>query len=391
MSQAAQSGSHSIALEVDRQGTITRSAEQAFSVQLSPPAPIFLSPPANIQRVWAEDQDGKKVLLPSDWTLKYLVEFPDGHPRDLKEAVLFADGEIVAQDSEAPFDSLVLPLDGYQDQQVIEVQVEVVDVLGMRQRSLATSISIASEPSFTDLWKNPRNLLYLGLGIGGLLLLGGTVYFIIRQYRSGKLQLPQKAPRLAPRKGRRPALNRKPALKHGSKSSLGKQQAPPLPLTYRSTPRVTVPLTPAGQQPRQKPGKEKETAENAAPPEVQQNTVACAPARLVWLGEEEPSVESAPLILVEAEVTIGNDARHVSHFIDSPALNPRHARLHCDAEGIWHLADCKSIAGTYRNYDPVGVQPVPLRHGDIVQLGSLAFRFEELEPKEIPSPVVESG
>ena len=90
-------------------------------------------------------------------------------------------------------------------------------------------------------------------------------------------------------------------------------------------------------------------------------------------------------------MTIGNDARHVRHFVDSPALNPRHARLQCSPEGVWHLSDCKSIAGTYRNYDPVGTQPVPLRHGDIVQLGSLAFRFEEMEPKEIPHPVVESG
>jgi hypothetical protein len=389
-SQAAQSGTHSFFVEVDRQGTITGSAPQSFTVDLRSPAPIFLSPPPSLQRVWLEGEDGKKALLPSELTLKYLVEYPDGYLRELREAILYVDGEAVVRDTEAPFESLVLPLDGYQDTQVIEVQVEVVDILGMRQRSLATSIIIESEPSIRDLWKEPKSFIYLGLAIAGLLALAGGIYFIIRQYRSGKLQLPQRKQKLAPRKGRKPALNRSPALKHGSKSSLGRQPVPPSQLTYRTPPRVTLPLTPAGMQPQAKTGREGALPGKTEPPAVQEKTVACAPARLVWLGEEGPA-ERTPLILVEAEVTIGNDARHVSHFIDSPALNPRHAMLQCDQEGTWRLADCKSIAGTYLNYDPVGTQPVPLRHGDIIQLGGLAFRFEEREPKEIPHPVVESG
>ncbi len=390
-SQAAQSGMHTFTLEINRQGAISTSAQQSFSVTLSPPLPIFLAPPASIQRVWGESSDGKKILLPSELVLKYLVEFPDGYPRGLKEAVLYADGETAARDTEEPFDSLVLPLEGFQDQQMIEVQVEVVDALGLRQRSLATPIIIESEPAFGDLLKNPRNQLYLGLGIGGLLLLAGGVYLLIRLQRSGKIRLLQRKPKLAPRKGRKPALNRTPALKHGSKSGQAKQKAPPAQLTYRTAPRTTIPLSPAGQQPLAKLNKEKRAAGKEELPELKENSVACAPARLVWLNEEEPSIERTPLILVEAEVIIGNDARHVSHFVDSPALNPRHARLQCSPEGIWHLSDCKSIAGTYRNFDPVGTQPVPLRHGDVIQLGSLTFRFEEMQPKEIPHPVVESG
>lgn len=390
-SQAAQSGTHSFNLEIDRQGAITSSAQQNFSITLNPPSPIFLALPSSVQRVWAEGGDGRKVLQPEELTLKYLVEFADGYTRSLKEAVLYVNGEVSTQDTDEPFDSFVLPLDEYQDQEMIEVQVEVVDVLGLRQRSLAIPIIIESEPSFSDLWKNPRNQLYLGLGIGGLLLLAGAVILLIRLQRSGRIRLPQRKPKQAPRKGRKPALNRKPALKHGSKSGLGRQAAPPAPLVYRTTPRTTIPLPPGGEKPQPAPGKQKNTTGKAEPVEAQEKAVACAPARLVWLSEEGPAAERAPLILVEAEVTIGNDARHVSHFVDSPALNPRHARLQCSPEGVWHLSDCKSIAGTYRNYDPIGTQPVPLRHGDIVQLGSLAFRFEEMEPKEIPHPVVESG
>lgn len=391
LSQAAQSGTHTFTLEIDRQGAITSSPQQSFSINLRPPSPIFLSPPASVQRAWVEGADGRKVLIPDVLTLKYLVEFPDGYPRSLKEAILYVNGEALVRDADAPFDSLILPLDGYEDQQVIEVLVEVVDILGMSQRSLATPIIIESEPSFSDLWKDPRNLLYLGLGIGGLLLLAGGAYLLIRLRRSGKIRLPQRKPKLAPRKGCKPVLNRKPALKYGSKSSLGRQPAPPAQLTYRTAPRVTIPLPSSGQQNQVTPGRQKETAGKAEPVGVQEKAAACAPARLVWLSEEEPAIERAPLILVEAEVTIGNDARHVSHFVDSPALNPRHARLQCSPDGVWHLSDCKSIAGTYRNYDPVGTQPVPLRHGDIIQLGSLAFRFEEMEPKELPHPVVESG
>ncbi len=391
LSQAAQSGTHSFIVEVDRQGMIASSAQQAFTIELSSPSPIFLSPPATVQRTWVEGKDGKSTLMPAELNLQYLVEYPDGYPRDLKEVILYVDGEAMVRGSTAPFESLILPLEGYQDQQVIEVQIEVVDILGMHQRSLAIPIIIASEPSIRDFWKNPQSLLYLGLGAGGLLAIVGGIYLIIRLHRSGKIRFPQRQPKLAPRKGRKPALNRTPSIKHGSKSSLGKQPAPPAQLTYRTAPRVTIPLDTGGQQSQVTTGRQKESAGKAEPVAAQEKTVACAPARLVWLSEEELLMDRSPLVLVEAEVIIGNDARHVSHFIDSPALNPRHARMQCDPEGVWHLADCKSIAGTYLNYNPVGVQPVPLRHGDIIQLGSLAFRFEEMEPKEIPHPVVESG
>jgi pSer/pThr/pTyr-binding forkhead associated (FHA) protein len=44
------------------------------------------------------------------------------------------------------------------------------------------------------------------------------------------------------------------------------------------------------------------------------------------------------------------------------------------------------VAGTWVNYSPVPAQGLLLRHGDLVQIGKIAFRFELANPPEERQP-----
>jgi len=55
-----------------------------MSVQVSPPNPIFLSPPVTISRTWTtEELDEDEILTPHTQTLNCIIEYPDGYTRPI--------------------------------------------------------------------------------------------------------------------------------------------------------------------------------------------------------------------------------------------------------------------------------------------------------------------
>ncbi len=82
-SALTESGSYSIGLNVDLGGVIASGEGQPFQIEVLPPNPIFLSPPVAIQRQWVGEKDAQ-ALVPTSEQLSIILEFPDGHLRDLK-------------------------------------------------------------------------------------------------------------------------------------------------------------------------------------------------------------------------------------------------------------------------------------------------------------------
>lgn len=86
--------------------------------------------------------------------------------------------------------------------------------------------------------------------------------------------------------------------------------------------------------------------------------------------------------LTAADVTIGRDDTAVDIIVDAPSISRLHARIRRTAEGEYWLYDEGSEAGTFLNYERLGLAPRPLQHNDMVQLGRVTLRFR----LELPRP-----
>ena len=75
-------------------------------------------------------------------------------------------------------------------------------------------------------------------------------------------------------------------------------------------------------------------------------------------------------------------------MLNSPTVDGLHARLFRNAEGEFTLSDQNSIAGTWINYAPVNRNGAPLRHGDLIHMGKVVFRFELTDPSQVPAAEV---
>ncbi len=79
--------------------------------------------------------------------------------------------------------------------------------------------------------------------------------------------------------------------------------------------------------------------------------------------------------LTADNVTLGREPGAVDIIIDDPGVSRLHARIRRDATGVYWLYDEGSAAGTFLNYEQLGLAPRPLQHGDVVQLGRVTLRF----------------
>ncbi len=88
-----ETGSNTLAVQVDQEGFQESSEKVPFDLTVLPANPIFLSPPTIITRSWVQDEGTKDWSLnPAQQTIRFIVEFPDGHTRALKSAALYLDG-----------------------------------------------------------------------------------------------------------------------------------------------------------------------------------------------------------------------------------------------------------------------------------------------------------
>jgi hypothetical protein len=107
-------------------------------------------------------------------------------------------------------------------------------------------------------------------------------------------------------------------------------------------------------------------------------------AYLLRLKEDGQAITAPPIPISLPEMTFGSDPLHATRLLDDPSVSPLHARLKQE-NGQFILADEKSTAGTWVNYEPL-TAPRPLHHGDILHIGRIAYRFMLRKPPESPAP-----
>ncbi len=342
-------GSHTFSVDIKSPVGEIKSNEQTFNIDIQPPNPIFVSPPLQIVRHAPEDDPyNDKVLVPAAQEINIIVEFPDGHKRDLVSTTLYVDGQIVAENKTAPFDTFTWDLSNYNLSGDHKILVEAVDVMGLSKTSMEipVTVTVIQPPrGAAAFFARYRQYITIGaVSFAGLALL--LILFM------GSL--------------RNTFARRRAA-----------QQAQGDPLTQ---PVIAVVEAPVAEKTTK--GGRSATAKATTRRRVE------APAYLQRLTADLQAAPVKPIPLGEKEITFGSDPVQSTYVLDDPSLAPRHARLTQNEDGNYLLADAGTIAGTWVNFEPIGKESRLLQHGDVVHFGQLAFRFELKNPPAQAEPKI---
>lgn len=353
-SQINATGTHELRVEIETAGGTLTSPVKPLFLTVEPPNPIFLSPPSLIERKWVE-QEGQKEsqLLPVTAPLRIVIEFPDGHERPLQSSRLYVDGALAAENTAPPFDAFDWDLSAYTTSGRHSLRVDVEDTLGLSKSSIEWPVELTAEPQKTA----PLRAVFSDerLRILGAILAAGAVLILA-------LVLTGRQSRERRRAGRKVKSD---------------------PLTQPVPARIEPPSQP-------RPGSVRSSSERTTIPRRTTAELSEAKAWLVRVSENGAALQGAThqsrsataVPLIRRETTIGSDPRRALYRLDAATVSGLHARILMTPEGEYRIFDSGSIAGTWVNYAPVPAQGRLLRHGDLVQIGREAFRFQLARPPE---------
>lgn len=343
------SGTLTLQVKIDQKSYQASSKVLSFDLKAEAPNPIFFSPPAEITLNWTRVGQKKTwQVTPDLYTVKYMLEFPDGHQRAIKNARLFVDGALAAETTAEPFDELKWDLSKYSKTQTHEIQIFVEDVAGFSASTIKTPVLVTVTPKpQTVLQKffEGLNLVTLGIVVFLILMGVGLLLYFRKNFlkRQGLLQ-------------QRKTLENDPV-----RQPVFLDEAEYAVPAGKDTP-PDWPKLPGG---------------------------AKAPARLLALpGEGSQRLTHKAYALSLQETIFGSDPVRCDIVLAGPTISPVHAKIFTDAAKHFYVADSGSAAGTWMNYAPVSRQGIRLEHGDLINIGAFAFRFEEINPEGRPIQVM---
>lgn len=352
-SSAATSGEHVLSLDVETPDGKIAAVDKTFSVDVQPPNPIVLSPPFEVKRQPPADDPYAEELTPAQQSIEILVEFPDGHPRELKRTTLYVDGQMVVENTTEPFETFMWDISAYDASGKHEITAEAEDVLGLSKSSIVIPVNmtvIQPPRGLQSIFARYSSYLVLGgIGLAGLLLLGillrgrtNIVLFRKRKQARQRFEDPLTQPVAA--------ITEPPA--SATKKS-------------KTEPRRVISIL----QPR------------AA-------RVAEAPAQLIRLTSGGEPASAVPIPLAEKDMTFGTDPVQSKRVLDDPSVSPLHARIKQTEDGSFIIYDHGSVAGTWVNYEPITREGHRLAHGDTIHFGQLTYRFDLSQPPAASEPKI---
>ncbi len=302
LSQVRKSGSQTLSVSLQLEDQAVSSASGKFDIVVEPASLRFLNLPDSLSLQQSEDGS----VTPAELPLEVLIDFVDGHPRNIATARLLANGKLVQENIQAPYGSFILKLAEFAGAEKLILQVLMVDALGLTASTAPTELGITTIPSAgsssLSFLKSPWLIAALGVLLAALALLAA-----------------------------RPALQ--------------KARVKPLAETSADA------LVPA--------------------PAVPQKLLAS----LTKLSIDNVPLPEKPIAITQEISILGRDPDLCNIVLDDPAVEPMHCQLRMFADGEFRLTDFRSTAGTWVNYAPVGGKGIRLQHGDLIQIGSLTFRF----------------
>lgn len=352
-------GEHRLIARINLSAGALDSLEQKFSVDIQPPNPFALTNDVQITRhTPEEDPFNAEILLPTEQEIRIIIEFPDGHPRQITRTTLYVDNVIMDENTVEPFDVFSWDISAYIKSGEHQIMVQAVDILGLQKTSMPVPITVTViQPLGGGLgllakYRTP-------LTFGAIIFAGLALFFILL---SGRLRVPSVH---AVQEARR-------------------VEADPLTQSVQVVSEITVPLSAA-------PASTAKTRKlrNAAKKTGSDTRVKKeAAAMFMRLTPDGQVAAAAPILLIEKEIVFGTDPVQCTQIIDDPSISSVHARLRQTDEGGYLLQDSNSLAGTWVNYEPVMREGAQLAHGDMVHFGQLIYRFTLKTPPETSKPTI---
>lgn len=334
-------GTHRLTVSITQNEQNAVSDAFPFPLSILPPNLIILNPTFSITREWISDPQNPQelILSPSQESIEYMVEFPDGFTRPLSATRFYVNGQLVTEDTTQPFDQFVWDFSNIETSKNAELVLEVEDSLGLIEKSIPQNVQIMVSEKPLTFWES---LITFQLStkrwilLGSVLATGAVLIFAISL--AGKRRHFWRQQSAA--RGRRTDPVTQPVAVRQEISRLASAIPTPYPLVK-------------GQP---------------------------VNAWLVPLNDHFEALRAKAIPLTRSELIIGRDSRQSQLVIPSPAMAEVHAFLTRDNNGDFWLADNNSIAGTWVNYAPISTQGLRLRHGDLVHFAKNAYRFELTNP-----------
>lgn len=354
LSSLVASGEHSLGFYIETPQATIPALDKPFNIEVEPPNPIFVSPPLQITRQAPEDDPyNAEILSPSEQTIQIIVEFPDGHKRNLTRTTLYADGQVVDENTKAPFDQFTWDLGPYSESGQHEIIVEAEDELGLKKSSIGIPVTftIIHPPSGVQVFFAQYNSY---LVMGAILFAGFALLIIL--LRSRIRNVPESRRKKDRKVQEDPVTQPVPALGESS--------------------------VPAGKKVKSQP--------RFGWISSRQTRVPSAPAYLIRLTSAGEPASAVPIPVLEKEMTFGTDPVQSMHVLDDPSIAPLHARIRQTDEGTFTIFDHGSVAGTWVNFEPVTREGIRLAHGDRINFGQMSYRFDLSQPPAETEPKVVS-
>jgi hypothetical protein len=327
------SGGYALSAQVTLNGEPITSEALLFELDVQPPNPILLAPPAQIVRT-AQDEhtSATAAYLPTRQPISIIIEFPDGRKRPLVRTSLYVDGVLVDDNTVEPFDQFSWDLSGYALSGEHILTVEAMDNLGLSKVSLGLPVlvTVVRPPAGILPWLS-RNSLWVAMG--AILVAGG-----------GGLAAILATSRL-----------KKSSTDRGSRADL-----------------MTQPV-PGG-------------AGTRGLRLLRASATKSTEAYLVRLKGDGIPITSPEIPITIPEMIFGSDPIKATRVLDDPSVSPLHARIKVE-QGEYILSDENSTAGTWINFEQV-TTPRQLQHGDMLHIGRISYRFMLRKPPDRPSPRV---
>ena len=355
-SKIVESGTQQIFARVNTGIEEISSAPQTFELQVLPPNPIFISPPQQIVRADRRDladtmNEAEPDYTPKNQEIEILIEFPDGFPRALVRTSLYVDGQLMDENTAAPFENFTWDLEAYTSSGEHLLQVEALDTLGLSSISIETPVQVTVQ-------QTPQNIvvslarngpLIAGVVVilaGGILLLVLIIGGRIRPRAFGK------------RNG-------------NGKSRKERKEAASDPVTQ------PVSVKPS------EPSKNRFSSWVNRLSWPQRRGTSEAPAYLEPLnGQSDDPLSRIPLNA--REITVGRDPTQAIITMDDNSISDLHARLYQSENDNFYIKDESSLAGTWVNYEPVSPEGTKLQHGDIIHIGRVGLFITYSDANRIP-------
>ncbi len=340
------SGDYSAAVRVTQGEIVIESEPVGFSLDVTAPNAIFVSPPASFERTWTiTDKPKDSVLTPDAIPLEIMIEFPDGLKRDLVYSRLFVDNMLVDENTKAPFEEFEWDLTKITQTGSHIISASIEDSAGFIVQTVELSVDVIVQPKpqtwfekLLSVFTAPTIALFVVIAAAGVLL----VLLALRAFRNNRASQKVKTHRLEDPLTQ-PVMIENEIL-HPSAVVAEKDKWPHVP------------------------------------------GLGLAPARLVLQStpKNQPNFP-AEIPLGEGSTTFGSDAKKARVVFATSMISPLHARITRLDQDQFKLFDEGSGSGTWLNYAPVSQYGARLEHGDQIQFGAIIYRFEvyQSNPRKI--------